>query len=113
MRKPGVNGLHSICRREDARGSDIVVGFGTEDAALQCRRDLQDRADRAAFPPSVQRPHPSPLRRHHEIRQPTAAVRAAEPQVDQRHVALPASTRACRSASRRWRHDLHQTSTRT
>jgi hypothetical protein len=35
----------------------IVLGFGTEEAALTCRRDLQDKADRAAFPPSANRFH--------------------------------------------------------
>jgi hypothetical protein len=35
----------------------IVIGFGTEDAALKCRRDLQDRADRAAFGRRSERPH--------------------------------------------------------
>ncbi len=41
---------------EDGRRR-IVLSFGTEEAALKCRLDLQDRADRAAFPQSANRFH--------------------------------------------------------
>ena len=36
----------------------IVIAFATEGAALRCRRELQDSADRADLPPTWEPPKP-------------------------------------------------------